>query len=120
MPHFEGVRRFSFPTPMNRLLSFLALFTSFAFTASADEAKTHSYSGEITGVVCVACRDKVITVLSKNLADTVSVTVKPGDKAGVQKLNIVSKSDHLDLGQAVTALGEYSKEYEIRSLAKDN
>ena len=105
---------------MNRLLSFLALFISFAFTALADEAKTHSYTGEITGVVCVACRDKVVTVLSKNLADTVSVTVKPGDKAGSQKLIIVSKSDRLDLGQAVTALGEYAKEYDIKSLTKDS
>ena len=105
---------------MNRF-SFIALcLAALVFSVNAaDEPKTYSYTGEITGVVCIACKDKVCTTLSKNLADTVSVSVKPGDKPGIQKLIIVSKSDQISLGQAVTALGEYSKEYDIKSLAKD-
>lgn len=103
---------------MTRFLMLLALVFTSAVTALADGDKTYSYAGEITGVVCIACKDKVCTTLSKNLADTVSVSVKPGEKPGVQKLVIVSKSDHLELGQAVTALGEYAKEYEIKSLAR--
>lgn len=87
--------------------------------SAADEPKTYSYTGEITGIVCVACRDKVCTMLTKNLPDTVSVNVKPGDKPGIQKLLIVSKSDHLELGRAVTALGDYAKEYEIKTLTRD-
>jgi hypothetical protein len=99
-------------------IAFLALFFAAFALRAADKTKTFSYTGEITGVVCVACKDKICTVLSKNLADTVSVNVKPGEKQGIQKLIIVSKSDHLELGQAVAALGEYSKEYEIKSLAR--
>ena len=52
----------------------------------------------------------------KNLEGAISVDVKPSGKPEAQKLIVVSTSDHLSVGMAVTALGDYSKEYQILSL----
>ncbi len=100
----------------------LALITAaFSFISSAAEpAKAeHTYTGDISGVVCVACKEHISTVLMEKLKDTVSIDVKPGAKEdGPRKLIIVSKNGTLTKDQAVDALGSLAKNYQILSLEK--
>ena len=69
-----------------------ALIVATPFVAQAGDAK-HTFSGEITGVVCSACKKDVQTALAKNLAGVLNVIVEPSGKPDVQKLTIVSTSD---------------------------
>ncbi len=88
---------------------------------AADPPKEHTYTGEITGVVCVSCKEHIKTVLMKKLDGIVSVDVQPGQKEdGPRKLILVSKSDSMTREQAVKALGSLAKNYEILSLTRQD
>lgn len=101
------------------LLVSLILSTLASFCRAADAAPEVTYTGEISGVVCISCKEHVTAMLTKKLDGIVSVDVKPGDKPeSNQKLIIVAKNDKITKEQANDALGSFAKNYEIVSLAK--
>lgn len=102
---------------MKKLFLALTLLVSAALHA-ADDKKTVTYEGEITGVVCSSCKAHITASLTQKLADVVSVDVKAGDTPDTQKLIVVSHSDSITKESATEALGSYAKNYQILSLAK--
>lgn len=97
---------------MKTLLLLLFIASS---TLIAGDAPQHVYRGEIAGVVCAACASHVKTALAKlDGVSSVKITLPSG--GGVPQLEVVSLSDKLTREQAVKALGDYAKTYEIRSL----
>lgn len=109
---------------MKPFLVALFVAAAFAITGSAgaaDPPKEHTYAGEITGVVCISCKEHIKTVLMKKLDGIVSVDVQPGEKEdGPRKLVLVSKSDSMTREQAIKALGSLAKNYEILSLKRQD
>jgi len=93
----------------------LALIIALPAIFAADQAPRHTYTGEITGVVCAACSSKVKAGLGK-LPGVQSVEVLPGSNAGLAKLVIVSTTDTLTADDANKALGEDAKHYNVTAL----
>ena len=102
---------------MKTLLLTLSLLVSAVTAQAADEKKTVTYEGKITGVVCASCKEHVAGALIQKLPGVVSVDVKPGDEEA-NKLIIVADSDAITKESAIEALGTYAKNYTIVSLAK--
>ena len=89
---------------------------------AADEAKKeHTFTGDITGVVCSSCKQHVTAMLTKNLEGVVNVDVKPGatDDAP-KKLILTAKSDAVTKEAVIKALGDYAKNYQVLSLVKQD
>ena len=82
----------------------------------ADDSAKHTFSGEITGVVCSACKKDVQTALAKNLAGVLNVTVEPSGKPDVQKVTIVTTADKVTAAAANKALGNDAKDFHILNL----
>lgn len=104
------------PTMKTLILS-LSLLVSAVTAQAADEKKSVTYEGKITGVVCASCKEHVAGALIQKLPGVVSVDVKPGDEEA-NKLIIVADSDTITKESAIEALGTYAKNYTIVSLAK--
>ncbi|MEN3941259.1 hypothetical protein WJU23_08195 [Prosthecobacter sp. SYSU 5D2] len=102
---------------MKKLFLALTLLISAALHA-ADDKKTVTYEGEITGVVCASCKAHITAALTQKLTDVVSVDVKPGETPESQKLILVSHNGDITKESATEALGTYAKNYQILSLAK--
>ena len=102
---------------MKKLLLTLSLLLSVSLKA-ADEKKSTTYEGQITGVVCASCKAHITGALTQKLPGVISVDVKAGDKEDQQKLIIVAESDAVTKETATEALGTYAKNYQILSLAK--
>jgi copper chaperone CopZ len=103
------------------LMKKLLLALSFLLSASlhaADEKKSVTYEGQITGVVCASCKAHVAGALTQKIPGIISVDVKAGDNADQQKLIIVAAGDAVTKESATEALGTYAKNYQIISLAK--
>lgn len=96
------------------LLTSLALFV--VQSIAADEK--HTFSGEISGVVCAACKDHVTAALTEKLAGVEKIEITKGTKEGVNNITIVSKHADVTKDTAMAALGELAKTYQITSLAK--
>lgn len=109
---------------MKSILRLMLLLASFAVgspTYAADPAKEHTYTGDITGVVCISCKQHITAVLMKKLDGVVSVDVKAGEKAdGPRKLIVVAKQEALTKDDAVKALGSLASQYQILSLTRQN
>lgn len=73
------------------------------------------YQGEVAGVMCSACSNHVETALKK-LPGVRSVTVTGGKDGGLPRLEVVSTSAALTREDAVKALGDDAKSYDIRAL----
>jgi len=104
-----------------RLSSLLAalVVAGAPLASQADDTNAkHTFSGEITGVVCSSCKQDVQTALAKNLAGVLNVTVEPSGKPDVQKLTIVSTSDKVSVDAATKALGADAKDFHILSLSE--
>ena len=85
-------------------------------SCSASEPVTFLYKGEVAGIMCSACSDHVQTALAK-MKGVETVKVLPADKeGGVPKLEITATSATITKEDAVKALGDYAKTYDIRSL----
>lgn len=93
-------------------LTLTLLTTVFA----ADPATKHTFTGEVTGVVCQACSEHVKAAL-KTLPGVESVTIRRGEKPGVHQLTVVTTAGKLTKEDANKALGEQAKTYTITSLA---
>lgn len=102
---------------MKKLLIALSLLISASLHA-ADEKKSVTYEGQITGVVCASCKAHITGALTQKLPGVISVDVKAGENADQQKLIIVADSDAVTKESATEALGTYAKNYQILSLAK--
>ena len=102
---------------MNHLTTFLSLLAVFAVQAFAGDAK-HTYTGDITGVVCAACSAHVSEALTAKLPGVEKVDITKGEKAGVNTITIVSKQADVTKDTAMAALGDLAKTYQITSLAK--
>jgi hypothetical protein len=107
---------------MKKRIACLFTLLSTLLLNGADEAKTTTYEGKITGVVCASCKEHVTVALKQKLPDVVSVDVKPGDTpdAEEKKLIIVTQGSAITKESATEALGTYAKNYTITSLAKKN
>ena len=102
---------------MKTLLLTLSLLVTVSLRA-ADEKKSTTYEGQITGVVCASCKAHITGALTQKLPGVISVDVKAGDTDSQQKLIIVAESDAVTKETATEALGTYAKNYQILSLAK--
>ncbi|MBL9130874.1 MAG: hypothetical protein JNG86_06735 [Verrucomicrobiaceae bacterium] len=96
------------------LLSALSLFAAASFAAD----DKHTYSGEITGVVCAACKAHVTEALTAKLAGVEKIDITKGEKEGVNRITIVSKHSDVTKDTAMAALGDLAKNYQITSLEK--
>jgi copper chaperone CopZ len=106
---------------MPRLLSLLfglaALFT--ATCPAAEPAKATDYKATVNGIVCSACKEHV-TVALKKLPGVQTVSFAKGDKEGSATVTFNSSSPALTKDDAVKALGDDAKTYEVVSLEKTN
>ena len=102
---------------MKKLLLALSLLLSLNLQA-ADEKKSITYEGKITGVVCSACKAHITGAITQKLPGVISVDVKAGDNADEQKLIIVANSESVTKESATEALGTFAKNYQILSLNK--
>ena len=91
--------------------SFLLLVTPLM---AADPA-SHVYRGEVTGVMCSACAARVKAALSR-LDGVSSVKITLGEKGTAPKIEIISTSEKLTRADAVKALGDAAKTYDVKSL----
>ena len=99
---------------MKHLLTLL-IVTFITTLFAADPAAKHTFTGEVTGVVCQACSDHVKAALKK-LPGVESVTIKRGEKPGVHQLTVITTADKLTKDDANKALGEHASSYAIISL----
>ena len=75
------------------------------------------YKATVSGVVCAACKAHV-TAAFKKLPGVETVSVAKGDKEGTATVTFNSTSPALTKEDAVKALGEDAKSYEVLSLEK--
>ena len=102
---------------MKPFLTLLAIALSFVAPSFAEDAK-HTYTGEITGVVCAACKEHVSSTLTAKLPGVEKIDITKGEKEGVNLITIVSKQPDVTKDAAMAALGDLGKSYQITSLAK--
>jgi len=102
---------------MKHFAALLSLLAVFAVQTFAGDAK-HTYTGDITGVVCAACSAHVSEALTAKLPGVEKVDITKGEKAGVNTITIVSKQADVTKDTAMAALGDLAKTYQITSLAK--
>src|SRR5689334_13885641 len=101
-----------------RLLFFLvpALAVTLLAVAKADEpSKATDYTATVNGVVCAACKAHV-TAAIKKLPGVETVSIARGDKDGTAIVTFNSTAAALTKEDAVKALGEDAKEFEVLSL----
>lgn len=103
---------------MKKLALFLSAFAVLASTSFAGDEKSTTYTGEITGVVCAACKAHVTAALTEKLPGVEKVDITKGDKEGVNKITIVAKQSDVTKDTAMAALGTLATSYEITSLTK--
>ncbi len=103
---------------MTSSLRTLALtFALCAFSLADEPARATDYAATVTGVVCSACKEHVTTALKK-LPGVQTVSFARGDKEGTAIVTFNSTAPALTKKDAVKALGEDAKNYEVLSLEK--
>ena len=80
-----------------------------------DSAKT-KYTAVVSGVVCQDCR-ATVTAAMKKLPGVAEVEFAKGEKPGLQKVSFAAASAKLTKEDAVKALGDHAKEFEIKSFS---
>lgn len=93
----------------------LLLFLTAALTA-AEPPRT--YEGEVAGIFCSACSSHVKAAISQ-IEGVQSVKILTAPKGGLPRLRVTSTKP-LTREQAVAALGEKSKMFDIRFLKQVN
>ena len=101
---------------LRHLVPVLAL-SLFSCSQAGEPAKATDYTATVNGVVCAACKEHV-TVAFKKLPGVENVSFAKGDKEGTAVVTFNSSSPALTRNDAVKALGEDSKSYEVLSLEK--
>ncbi len=97
-------------------LTQLLLSLLFAATAcTAGDPVTFVYQGGVGGLMCIHCTNKVEAAMKK-LPDVQSVKISRDDKGGPPRLEIIATNAKITREDAVKALGEDAKMYDVRSL----
>jgi hypothetical protein len=96
---------------------FAVVLSLFAFTQAAEPAKATDYTATVGGVVCAACKEHV-TAAFKKLPGVSTVSFAKGDKEGTATVTFNSTAPVLAKEDAIKALGENAKTYEVISLEK--
>ena len=101
---------------MKHLLTLLLslLFVSIS-SCTAGDPVTFVYQGEVAGIMCIHCTNKVEAAMKK-LPDVQSVKITRNEKGGLPKLEIIATNATITREDAVKALGDDAKMYDIRSL----
>ncbi len=99
---------------MKHLLILFTLLVSQTFAADAPQ----TYTGDITGVVCAACKEHVTAALVAKLPGVQKVEIQRGEKLGVNTITITATNAAVTKETAMTALGDLAQSYQIVSLAK--
>ncbi|MDI1310902.1 heavy metal-associated domain-containing protein [Prosthecobacter sp.] len=94
------------------LLSLLFISTS---SCTAGEPVQFVYQGEVAGIMCIHCTNKVEAAMKK-LPDVQSVKITRNEKGGLPKLEIIAANAKITREDAVKALGDDAKMFDIRSL----
>lgn len=102
---------------MKHLAALFALLAVFAVQTFAADEK-HTYTGDITGVVCAACKAHVSEALTAKLPGVEKIDITKGEKEGVNTITIVSKDANVTKDTAMAALGDLAQNYQITSLTK--
>lgn len=90
----------------------LALLATFL---QAADKPIYTYEGEVAGVMCSACSNRVKGALS-TIEGVKSVKITLPKSGGLPQIVVVSSSPSLTKEAAVKALGADAKMYDIRSL----
>jgi len=93
------------------LLSLLFVATS----CTAGAPVTFVYQGEVAGIMCIHCTNKVEAAMKK-LPNVQSVKITRDEKGGLPKLEIIATNATITREDAVKALGDDAKMYDVRSL----
>ena len=91
--------------------------TLLSFARAEEPAKATDYTATVNGVVCSACKAHV-TAAIKKLPGVDTVSFAKGDKDGTAIVTFNSTAPALTKEDAVKALGEDAKEFEVLSLEK--
>jgi copper chaperone CopZ len=92
---------------------------SFGPSPAVEPAKATDYKATVNGIVCSACKEHV-TVALKKLPGVQTVSFAKGEKEGTATVTFNSTSPSLSKDDAVKALGDDAKTYEVVSLEKTN
>lgn len=88
-----------------------------AIAPAAEPAQATDYTATVNGVVCAACKEH-LTVALKKLPGVQTVSFAKGDKEGSATVTFNSSSPTLTKEDAVKALGDDAKTYQVVSLEK--
>ena len=96
----------------------LTLLLSLLFTATsctASDPVKFVYQGEVAGIMCIHCTNKVEAAMKK-LPGVQSVKITRDEKGGLPKLEIIANNAKITREDAIKALGDEAKMYDVRSL----
>ncbi len=99
---------------MKHLLTLLLSLITIA-SGTAGDPVTFVYQGEVAGIMCIHCTNKVEAAMKK-LPDVQSVKITRNEKGGLPRLEITATNARITREDAVKALGDDAKMYDIRSL----
>jgi copper chaperone CopZ len=100
-----------------RLLAPALALALCSLSHAAEPAKATDYTATLNGVVCSACKEHV-TVALKKLPGVEAVSFAKGDKEGTATVTFNSSSPTLTKEDAIKALGDDARTYEVVSLDK--
>lgn len=100
---------------MKHILTLLLSLIAIATSCTAGDPVTFVYQGEVAGIMCIHCTNKVEAAMKK-LPDVQSVKITRAEKGGLPKLEIIATNARITREDAVKALGDDAKMYNIRSL----
>lgn len=82
---------------------------------AAEPARLYTYEGQVAGVVCSVCSAHVKAALL-NVEGIKEVKIRQVEGSPLPKITIITSSPTFTQEQAVKALGEKAKSYDIRNL----
>ena len=100
---------------MKHLLTLLLSLLFAATSCTAGDPVKFVYQGEVAGIMCIHCTNKVEAAMKK-LPGVQSVKITRDEKGGLPKLEIIASNAAITREDAVKALGDDAKMYDVRSL----
>lgn len=100
---------------MKHLTPLLLCLIFVATSCTAGDPVTFVYQGEVAGIMCIHCTNKVEAAMKK-LPNVQSVKITRDEKGGLPKLEIIATNATITREDAVKALGDDAKMYDVRSL----
>ncbi len=100
---------------MKHLLTLLLCLLFTATSCTAGDPMKFVYQGEVAGIMCIHCTNKVEAAMKK-LPGVQSVKITRDEKGGLPKLEIIASNAAITREDAVKVLGDDAKMYDVRSL----